>query len=456
MKLWLPTVVALSACLFGGADRALAMDLTQALSQAYETNATLNAQRAKLRATDEEVARALSGWRPTATFTGEAGPQVRRANTPSTGTGFVQHRDVRSAEIEVTQPLYTGGRTVAATGEAEQTVSAERARLQSTEQKILLNAATAYVNMVRDQAVLDLNISNEERLSRQLDAIRDRFRVGEVTRTDVSQGEARLAGATADRIQAAGNVEQSRAAFRNAVGIAPDRLAPVPLPADLPATFDEAAKLGVEENPDVITAQFEEAADRYTIESIQGELLPKLDIVGTASRDLETSSESSRLNTLEGLLRLTVPLYSSGSVQARLRAAKQTAAQTRLQADQARSDASANVTQTWEAAQTARARITSYQTQIAAAEVALEGVQRENQVGSRTVLDVLDAEQELVNAKVNLVRAQRDEIVTIFQLKAAIGRLTAAQLQLPVAYYDPRIHYDEVRGKWYGESSSGQ
>jgi outer membrane protein len=455
MSRWL--LVALGLGIAVPTSSAVAMDMAEALSLAYTNNPTLLAQRAKVRAVDEDVARALSGWRPTVTVDASGGPVVRQSNTFSgASTTKDQHRDQRSAAVTARWPFFSGGRTTAQTSQAENAVLAEQARLESVEQTVLFNAATSYVNVVRDIAVVELTKNNEQVLGRQLGAVRDRFRVGEVTRTDVSQGESRQALSTSDRIQAEGNLQQSKTAFRNAVGILPENLAPAPIPADLPTSVDEAIGEATTRHPDVIAAQFDELASKDNIDAIAGELLPSLSLNGTMSRDLETSSENSRLNVISGLMTFTMPLYSSGSVEARLRQAKQLASQSRLKADQVRRDVRATATSAWEALQTARARIRSFQTQISAADIALEGVRGENTVGSRTVLDVLDAEQELLNAKVNLVRAQRDEVVAAFQLMAAVGRLDARSLNLMVDFYDPNAHYNEVRDKWFGYNASGQ
>jgi outer membrane protein len=455
MKRLFPAVVGVAAVALC-AGQAAAMDMTQALSEAYNTNPTLQAQRAKVRATDEEVGKAVAGWRPTISLEGDAGPVVKESNTGTPSTAKDQHRDLRSVFLTAKWPLYSGGKTTDLTSQAENTVLAERARLNSVEQSTLLNVATAYVNVVRDQATVQLGMNNEEVLGKQLGATRDRFRVGEVTRTDVAQGESRLAGSTSDRINAEGTLEQSRVAFRNVVGLPPgNNLQAPPIPADLPKDLDGALKVAVDNHPDILAAEFDEASAKNNVDAIRDELLPSLSLNGTASRELQNSSEISRLNTVQGLFVLTIPLYSSGSVESRLRQAKQSAGQARLKSDQVRRDVTATVTSAWEALATARSRIQSFNSQISASGVALEGVQRENAVGSRTFLDVLDAEQELLNARVNLVRAQRDEVVAAFQLQAAIGRLDARSLELPVGYYDPLYHYNEVRNKWFGYSSSG-
>ncbi len=429
--------------------------LNEALAAAYANSPVLRAARAGLRATDEQVPQALSNWRPTIDLTGDIERSDTFSNKRSFGGGS-QLRTPRGVELNITQPVFRGLRTLAATRQAENTVEAARARLVSTEQDVLLDAATAYMDVVRDQAVLGLDIGNENVLRRQLEATRDRFEVGEVTRTDVSQAEARLAGATAERIRGEGNLVASRAVYRNVVGEAPRTLtAPAPL-GDLPTDREVAFILARDDHPDVVSALFDERAALDRVKGVGGELLPTVSLNAKVSRDFETSAPDSRSEEQSIGAILTMPLYQSGAVYSRLREAKQTVGQERLEVAQARRDVVQGVTQAWEALQTARARIVSFSAQVRANGIALDGVKRESEVGVRTVLDILDAEQELLGARVDLVGAQRDEVVAAFALKAAVGRLTAHQLNLPVDFYDPERHYREVRGKWFGASSTGQ
>lgn len=427
--------------------------LAEALAAAYNSNPTLAAQRASLRATDEKVPQALAGWRPTVTFTNTT-TRTLSYDTSRTGERD-QLRTPRTNALSLSQPIFTGLRTVAGTAEAENAVKSARAKLHAVEQTVLLDVATAYMNVVRDMAVLELNKNNEQVLRRQLQATRDRFEVGELTRTDVSQAEARLAKATADRIQSEGDLDATRAAYAKVVGKAPTQTeAPAAL-TDLPPEKDAVVQAAVGRHPKVVTVVYDEKSARDAVDGVFGELLPTVALSAKAERDKQTKAQESRYDELSAGLTVTVPLYEAGSVRSRLRQAKQTASQQRMNLDVARREAEETATKAWEARETARARIKSYVAQIAAAEVALDGVQREAQVGARTVLDVLDAEQELLNAKVSLVKAQRDEMVAMFQVKEAVGELTAERLKLPVDLYDPGQHYDEVRGAWFGTSSSG-
>lgn len=428
--------------------------LTEALTQAYQYNPRLMAQRARLRSVDEQVPQALSGWRPSLTASGNAGYRHidQQEDKAIDASDNLFNRRV-NATIE--QPLFRGGRTMAATRSAENSVRAERARLWSAEQNILLSATTAYVDVVAAAAVVELQIRNEQRLGRQLEATRDRFRVGEVTKTDVFQSEARLARATAERIRAEGALEAQRAVYKNVVGVLPGAVTKPPVPTPLPPSREAAIAGALGGNPDILAAEFDERASMDDIDLVRGELLPSVSLVGEAEREWEAAREGSRFDTLEASVRMTVPLYQAGGTYARLRAAKQTAAERRRLMDQARRNAEEAASQGFTNLQTARAATKSFVKQVQANEVALEGVKREADVGARTVLDILDAEQELVDSQVRLVQAEREEVVASYELTAATGALTADKLQLPVEQYDPEAHYREVRGRWFGGTSSG-
>jgi outer membrane protein len=437
-----------------------AEDIREALIKAYSNNPTLRAERAKVRAIDEEVPQALSNWRPSVTASGDIARDdtFDSARAGDNSSGKEQIRTPRGVALEITQPLFRGFRTLAATRKAKNNVKAARSKLHSVEQAVLLDAATKYMDVVRDQAVLELNVKNEQVLSRQLEATRDRFQVGEVTRTDVSQSEARLAGAKASRIKAEGDLETTRAAYNNVIGSLPGKLkAPTEkdLGAKLPKSKSDAMELAKDEHPDVLEAVFNDRAARDNIAEIRGELLPTVNLFGTSTYREERSGNLTRRSERTIGAELSMPLYQSGSVYSRLRAAKQTASQNRILIEQERRNVIEASSKTWDTVVTTRAQVKSFEAQVKANEIALDGVKRENQVGSRTVLDVLDAEQELLNSRVSLVRAQRDVIVAIFELKAAVGQLTSQDLNLNTTAYDPTRHYNEVKGKWFGARSSG-
>lgn len=416
---------------------------------AYQNNPTLQAQRASLRATDEGVPQALSGYRPNVEVVGDGG-FIAQSGDNIDGTDTAGEY---AASLRVTQNVYAGGGTVADVKRAESTVRAERARLDSVERSVLLDAVEAYMNALSDESVLKLNINNERVLSRQLEATRDRFNVGEVTRTDVSQAEARLSSATADRIQAEGDVQISRGVYEQVIGKLPDALTkPSDLP-NLPGTRGEAITIARDNNPDVLAASFDERASRHNVRVVESELLPSVDIVGQGGRSSNEGTSDITRNDASIKAQLTVPLYQRGAVTSRVREAKQIAGRDRMRLIEARRAATEDANNGWESLVTARARIRSIRAAVEANRIALDGVRQEALVGSRTVLDVLDAEQELLDSQVDLVLAERDEIVAQYQLQSALGRLTARSLDLSTEYYEPNQYYDEVRDKLWGLGS---
>ncbi|MBI1778917.1 MAG: TolC family outer membrane protein [Proteobacteria bacterium] len=432
-----------------GVVPASAQTLEEALVQAYNNNPVLQARRASLRSLDEGVPQALSNWRPTVTFSGNIGQRKLETNTNNKKTAD-EGRTPSTADLLVTQPLYRGGRTVAQIRVAEASVQAERARLFATEQSVFLDTVTAFATVVRDQATVELNTANEQRLRRQLEATQDRFRVGEVTRTDVAQAEAALAGATAARISSEGTLETSRAQFQRVVGIPASKLTETTLPEKLP-TKDDALNQAANDNPNVVAAQFEEQAQSFRVRLAQGSLLPQLSLQGETRRDSNTgSSNHSATNSANATALVTVPLYEAGNITSQVRQARETQTQRRSDIEDQRRQSINTATAAFETVLSNKAQLVSLHSQIHAAEIALEGVQQEALVGSRTVLDVLDAEQALLTAQVNLVNTQRDLTVNTYTLISATGRLTARDLNLPVEFYDFDAHYRVVRNIWWG------
>ncbi len=447
----------LSGLLLGFASGpAAAQSLEEALATAYATNPTLQAARAALRTTNEQVPQALSNWRPRVTLQGSGG--VQELDSTSGRSTLSREEDSVTtfpleAELSVTQPLYRGGRTQADTRRAEATVWAQRASLANTEQDILFRVASSYVDVWRDQSVLELNQSNERVLSRQLEATRDRFEVGEVTRTDVAQSESRLASATGGRVRAEGDLSSSRALFQELVGFAAGVLESVPPVDGLPASQDELLALARDNNPAVVQAMFAEEAERHNVRLQFGQMLPELSLVGSLSHSQDTTSTTDETDRARVVAQLSVPLYQQGFVSSQIREAKQRASQRRVEIDEARRRVEQEAISAWEALQTARAQIVAFRAEVESAGIALEGVRQENAVGARTILDILDAEQEYLDAQVNLVRAQRDEIVASYQVLQAAGRMTARNLNLPVTLYDPQIDLEKVRDVWFGFGS---
>ena len=432
------------ACLAPAA--ASAQELDQALAQAYASNPTLSAARAQLRAIDEAVPQALSGWRPTVVVGGEAGKQWTNDHGPG---NFDTDSEPKSAGVVVTQPLFSGFATVKGRDAAEQQVLAGRARLTDFEQQVLLAAVQAYMQVVRDRAVVDLNKSNETVIGEQLDATRKRFDVGEVTKTDVAQAEARLQGAIADRVTSEGLLVASTATYRQIIGDSPGTLSMPTAEVALPSSLDETIAMS-QNAPNVLAAQYDERAAELGIDVAFSELLPDLSVEGSWEYEDETFSERDSADTGRIMLRLDVPLYQAGAPDSRVRQAKQFHQQSRALIDEAVRTAEQTAEDAWQAYETAQAQINSFTEQVRATEIALNGVQQESLVGARTVLDVLDAELEALQAKVSLVVAQTDLVIAKYRVISAIGQLTAASLKLDTPLYDPMEYYDRVRDKFIG------
>ena len=449
--------VALAAglALGAGVPEARAETLAEALARAYRHNPQLLAARAALRAVDEQAAQAFANWRPGVTFSADAGFTGARnkqpGNPPLRPGGFQSaNRVPAGASLNVTQDIYRGGRNQHQLRRANANISAQRARLATVEQAVLLNAVRAYMNVFRDLAVLRLNSNNEQVLARQLQATRDRFSVGEVTRTDVSQAQARLARARASTIQAQGILEASRANYANVVGIMPGALEQPGLRADLPRDAADIAKQAQRDNPAVVAARWDEQSAQASVDLVRGELLPTVSISGQVQRRYNAQARDTIGDSASITARIAVPLYRSGGVASRVRAAKQTVLRRRDELRQAQRTAAENAARANAALRTARSSVTAFEAQLEASRIALNGVRQEAAAGLRTVLDTLDAQQELLNAQVNLVRARRDLVVATYELLAAVGGMNARQLKLKVKLHDPEEHYRKVRNKAYG------
>lgn len=433
-----------------GAATASAIDLNEALAQAYMSNPTLESARANLRAIDEGVPEALSGWRPTIVGSVEGGKTWVDQNAPQL---MDDDFEPRSMGVTVTQPIFNGFETVSSTSAAENRVKSGRADLQRSEQDVLFQAVRAYMQVVRDQAVLELNRNNENVIATQLQATRDRFDAGEVTRTDVAQAESRLQGATAGRIEAEGNLTASIAIYRQVIGEEPVGLTMPAAKLNLPASKEEAVAESANA-PQVVSARFLSDAVKDDIDVAFSELLPTVSLEGSWFRNEENGSsvQDSDTGQIMGVLR--VPLYQAGAPDARVRRAKQLYHQSRRQIEEANRSSEQVAVDAWQALETAEAQIVSFQEQVRATEVALDGVKQEQLVGARTVLDVLDAELEALNAKVSLVEAQTTAVAARYAVLASVGRLTATELALDVGVYDPKEHYDSVRNKFIGTGPS--
>jgi outer membrane protein len=443
LKHWTRILLA-SAALAVGAGQVSAETLIEAMVSAYSGNPTLQAERARQRGTDELVPQALSGWRPTVNTEGSIG------NVWSYSSGVSgSENDPKSVAIGLSQPIFRGFKTINGTKAAEANVEAGKQSLLAIEQDILFQAIQAYMNVIRDRQIVGLRQQNVGVLQKQLTAADERFKVGEITRTDVAQSRARVSGAQSSVASANATLAASVANYINVVGHKPGSLK-YPRLAKLPRNLEAAQAAAMEINPNILAAAYVEEASNYNIDVVKGDLLPSASFDASASfndnpADGTSRSESARI---EGVL--TIPIYEAGRVYSSVREAKHVASQRRLEVIQAGRSVRESVSISWNNLAAAREIIRSAKEQVSAAQLALDGVRQEYFVGSRTTLDVLDAETEVVNARISLVSAERDQIVAAYQILGSIGRLTARDLSLPVEYYDADENYLNVRGKWFG------
>jgi outer membrane protein len=445
---------AVVAAAVAGLSRPSAADtLLGSLSQAYTTNPQLNSQRAIVRSTDEGVPQALSGFRPRFTVTADAGSQWNDS-IAITGTGPVRSQGVtapRGVGFLGQQTLFNGFQTANRTRAAESNVFAARETLRVIEQTVLLDAATSYMNVLRDTAILEVQRSNVRVLGETLRQTRDRFNVGEVTRTDVAQSQAQLAAGQSQLLGAESNLVTSRATYRRVIGSEPGNLAPgMPVDRLSPRTLSGAIDSGIANNPSVTAAMYGVDVAQLQVKVAEGALYPVLTLEGNAQKRSDVSLAIGEQFSAAVVGRLTVPLYQGGTEYSSIRQSKENLGQRRLDLATTRDQARATVVQAWGQHEAAKAQIQAAQEQVTASEVALNGVREEARVGQRTTLDVLNAQQALVNARVALVTAQRDRVVASYTLLAAVGRLAPQVLGLGIEVYDPMIHYQQIRDAWGG------
>ncbi len=428
--------------------------LRRALSHAYNYSPTLKAQRAALRVTDEEMARARSGFRPTVTGQYDKTLTDTRSRPAS---AFDGRTNADSFRIDFSQPVFRGFRTINSVREADANIFAGREGLRLAEQRVLLDAVTAFMDVVRDHNIVRHRRGNVRNLERQLQAARDRLEVGEATRTDVAQAQARLAQARSLLAAARGNLRASKASYRQYVGKEARNLRrPRNLEAMLPRSLAEALRVGTRENPEILQAIFLEKAARHAIDRINGEFLPEVSVQASYQKQWDPLPTVDERDTVTVTGQVRVPLYQAGEVSARSRQSVNLASQRRREVAAAREKVKAQIIAAWAQRQAARAQVQSDLAQVRANRTALEGVREELKEGQRSVLNLLDAEQELVASLVALEGSQRDLVVTAFNLVAAIGRLTAADLRLDVELYDPQAHYRDVKRKIWGPGRYGQ
>ncbi len=433
---------------FAVAPQASAETMAQALASAYADNPTINAARAQTRSDDENVPIARSGRLPSAYITNQS-TWATTDVTPATRSATTFDNNVA---LTVTQNIFTGFRVTNAIRQSESGVLASRELLRNTGQNVLFDAAQAYMDVIRDTAILDIRRRNVLFLDEQVRASNERFNVGENTRTDVSQARAASAQARAAVSLAIANLAISRATYRQVIGHEPNSLTDgFPYGKLVPKGIEKAVAVGEDDHPVILAAIHQADAQAFAVKQIEGELLPSASIEGSVGRsDSAFYDTGPDPNSASVVARVSIPLFPTGAVYPRIRQAKELYGQQKIQIDVARDQVRAAVVSAWAQVQAAEGAITAAQEGVEAADIALSGVQEEQKVGQRTTLDVLDAQQVLLSSRETLVVARRDRVVASFSLLSAMGRLTAEALALPTAAYDPTTHYRSVRSRFIG------
>jgi outer membrane protein len=457
-KLFTGAAAAVLLMAYVGPAPALADTIEAALVRSYQNNPQLNAQRASVRFTDENVPQALSGYRPKVSLTASAGTQYTDTNSTQGGspTSLVRTEihgvnPPRAAGLTVTQTLYNGNQTANKTRAAESQVSGAREALRVLEESVLLSAATIYMDYLRDAAILEVQKSNTRVLEQTLKQTQDRFNVGEVTRTDVAQSEAQLAAGKTQELAAEATLTTTRSNFRRIIGNEPEALAPgSPVDRYLPPSLPASVEVSLIENPNVTAAMFGIDVNYLQVKVNEGALLPTVTLQASAQQSYEQTMTTFRAFGASAIAQVSVPVYQGGAEYSLIRQSKETLAQQRLVLEQTRDATRANTVTAWGQLIAGRAQVSSAQSQVTASEIALNGVREEAKAGQRTTLDVLNAQQALVNARVALVTAQHDRVVASYAVLSAVGRLSPQVLNLKTTVYDPSVHYHQVRDAWFG------
>jgi outer membrane protein len=435
---------------------AQAQTIEQTLIQAYVNNPDLNASRAGVRVANEGVPAALSGYRPSVSATLTAPYQYSETSTgPVRGVAggkLTLRQFPRTTTVTATQTLYDGNRTANSVRQADQNVMVARETLRNSEQTVLLASATAHMNVLRDQATLDLRQRAVEVFREQLRATRDRFAVGEVTRTDVALAEAAVQGAIATEAGAQSDLANSRAVYQQQVGIPAGRLVPARTVERLLArTLDAAVISGQSEHPVIRAARHGADSSLLQVRIAESALYPTLGLSASYFRGSDQQSGLAEVMSVSVGATLTIPIFANGGRDyATIRGAKEAYGQRRIQIESATASVRQAVVQSWAALEAARAQIRSAEEQVRAQTIAVDGIREEYKVGQRTIIDVLNATQNLFTARVALVQAQRDRVVLSYSVLASMGRLDATRLALRTEIFDPTQHYQQVRDLWLG------
>jgi outer membrane protein len=446
---WLISAAVSSAAvaLFLSATPVQAESLADAMRMAYQKNPTLRSDRARQRETDELVPAAKSGWRPTINAGATASREWSNTDvTPSTANSSL------NLNIQLAQPIFRGFKTVEGVKSAKATVEAGRQQLLATEQTVLFNVVSAYLAVVRDRQILAIRQQNVRNLQKQAKAAAARFEVGEVTRTDVSQSRARVSGAQGNVASAKADLEASIAAYTAVVGAKPGKLKYTHL-GKLPSNLDQALSMAHDVNPRILAASWVFDASEHDVEVAKGELLPEITLQASASHTISPQKGVDWADNAAVRGVLTVPIYQGGREYSAIRRAKQVSSQRKIQIIEATRLVRQQVTASWGALTSSNQAITSAKSQVASAELALDGINQEYAVGSRTTIDVLNAEQEVLSARLGLISAEYAKVFSSYQLLQAVGKLTARHLALGGEIYDPKANYEAVKDKWIGQNA---
>jgi outer membrane protein len=457
------TLLAATALATIGAGAGRAETISGALTKAYLTNPDINTQRATVRQTDEGVPLANAGYLPKISATANVGVAHAGGNDvipgEATQLGFQTGGFPRGYGVQLNQTVFDGYQTINKIRSAESQVFGAREQLRNTEQNTFLSALTAYMDVLEDTAILALDNNNVDVLKEQLRETRDRFTVGEVTRTDVAQAEASLAQGQGTALSAVATLQGAVARYRQFIGDQPKTLAPVkPIVAPIPKTLPEAISISQIEHPAISALLHGVDAAQLQIEIAQGAYYPQVSLTASASNSFDQSAvPNNRTYTGQIMGQITIPIYEGGAEYAEIRQSKEALSVQELRADSARDQVRQNVVTAWGLNLASVGVVRAARAGVSANEVALTGVREEAKVGQRTTLDVLNAQQALLQARTTLVQAEHDQVVDSYSLLSAIGRLNIPTLGLAVAEYDPRVHFDQVKSKWIGlRTPSGQ
>jgi outer membrane protein len=447
-----------------GAGASRAETISGALIKAYLTSPDINTQRAAVRVADENVPKANAGYLPTVTATGNISIEreqasILGANDVASGNSAVETLKPRGYGVTANETVFNGNRTLNSIRQAESQVFGAREQLRNTEQNTLLSGLTAYMDVLEDTAILALDNNNVDVLKEQLRETRDRFTVGEVTRTDVAQAEASLAQGQGTALSAVATLQAAVARYRQFIGDQPTSLAPVkPLVRPIPKTLPEAISISQIEHPAISGSLHGVDAAQLQVKIAEGALYPTIGLSASFTNQYDSGGFPG-FHALTGQIlgQINIPIYQGGAEYASTRQAKESLSQQEIQTDSLRNQVRQAVVAAWGLNEAAVGVVRAARAGVSANEVALTGVREEAKVGQRTTLDVLNAQQALLQARTTLVQAEHDQVVDSYSLLSAIGRLNIPTLGLAVAEYDPRVHFDQVKSKWIGlRTPSGQ